>query len=108
MITHRHTVSTDPADYQPLQKSRPLTGRAFPAIILKAENLSFSSGLIERYEELRCQALGEEIPVVTPMGLALFLRRGMPAWILAWLKPAVSFTNIFEAEKRKDNPGGRP
>lgn len=34
------------------------------------------------YEALRAQAVGE-IPNLAPRGLAVFLRRGMPAWMCA-------------------------
>ena len=39
--------------------------------------------LTERYEELRAQAMGKS-GMAAPLGLALFLRRGMPAWLEAW------------------------
>lgn len=38
----------------------------------------------EHYEQLRAQATGELPYLSTPRGLALFLRHGMPGWILAW------------------------
>lgn len=38
--------------------------------------------LEQGYEALRAQAVGE-IPSVTPRGLALFLRAGLPAWMSA-------------------------
>ena len=41
-----------------------------------------NDGLIARYEELRCLALGR--PTAQPQGLALFMRRGMGAWMQAW------------------------
>ena len=37
--------------------------------------------LAHRYEELRAQALGEPAIVGTGRGLALFLRRGLVAWL---------------------------
>lgn len=41
-----------------------------------------NDGLIARYEELRRQALGRV--GAQPQGLALFMRRGMSAWMQAW------------------------
>ena len=41
-----------------------------------------NDGLIARYEELRRQALGRF--GAQPQGLALFMRRGMSAWMQAW------------------------
>jgi len=48
---------------------------------------TFSPNLNECYEELRSQALGEPTAVVTPLGLALLLRKGTAAWFLAWYRP---------------------
>jgi hypothetical protein len=41
-----------------------------------------NDGLVERYEELRCLALG--CRGAAAQGLALFVRRGMRAWMQAW------------------------
>lgn len=41
-----------------------------------------NDGLIARYEELRRQALGRL--GAQAQGLALFMRRGMSAWMQAW------------------------
>jgi len=41
-----------------------------------------ASDLTHSYEALRAQALGE-IPTMTPRGLALFLRGGLPSWMCA-------------------------
>jgi hypothetical protein len=41
-----------------------------------------NDGLIARYEELRRQALGRF--GAQAQGLALFMRRGMSAWMQAW------------------------
>lgn len=38
--------------------------------------------MIARYEELRCLALGPA--AAQPQGLALFMHRGMGAWMQAW------------------------
>jgi len=40
------------------------------------------AGLVARYEDLRQQVLGRS--AVQPQGLALFIRRGMCAWMQAW------------------------
>jgi hypothetical protein len=48
---------------------------------------TFSPNLNECYEELRSQALEEPTAVVTPLGLALLLRKGTAAWLLAWYRP---------------------
>ncbi len=40
--------------------------------------------LCEQYEALRAQATGQYPGIATPRGLALFLRQGMPGWMLAW------------------------
>ena len=47
-----------------------------------AAPISHDGGLVERYEELRCQFL--EHCGVQAQGLALFMRRGMRAWMQAW------------------------
>ena len=41
-----------------------------------------NDGLIARYEDLRRQALGRS--ATQGQGLALFMRRGMSAWVQAW------------------------
>jgi len=41
-----------------------------------------SSDLLQGYEALRARAVGE-IPAVTPRGLAIFMRCGAPAWMVA-------------------------
>jgi hypothetical protein len=41
-----------------------------------------NDGLIARYEELRRHALGR--PATQGQGLALFMHRGMRAWMQAW------------------------
>ena len=48
--------------------------------------------LMERYEDLRAQATGKRIGETTGLGLALFLRRGMPAWMAAWSDCRLSAT----------------
>jgi len=40
--------------------------------------------LVAHYEQLRRAALGSPSPGQEGFGLALFLRRGMTAWIEAW------------------------
>ncbi len=40
--------------------------------------------LVERYEQLRAQALGRWTGSASRLGLTLFLRQGMPAWLAAW------------------------
>jgi hypothetical protein len=44
--------------------------------------------LVNRYEQLRRQALGELFTEGAGLGLALFIRRGMTAWMEAWTKHA--------------------
>ncbi len=39
---------------------------------------------VERYEQLRSQALGRWTGSASRLGLTLFLRQGMPAWLAAW------------------------
>ena len=40
--------------------------------------------MINRYEQLRKQALGESFPDGQGLGLAMFMRKGTSAWIQAW------------------------
>jgi hypothetical protein len=40
--------------------------------------------LVEQYEALRTFALGHAVAGPAPRGLALVLRQGLPAWIIAW------------------------
>lgn len=42
-----------------------------------------ADGLAERYEEVRAYAVGA-VPGAAPRGLALLMRRGVPAWVGAW------------------------
>jgi hypothetical protein len=49
-----------------------------PSVVGGARN----DGLIVRYEELRRHALGRS--ATQGQGLALFVRRGMSAWMQAW------------------------
>ena len=46
--------------------------------------LNNGHGLCEHYEALRAQATGGCRCIATPRGLALLLRGGMPAWMVAW------------------------
>jgi hypothetical protein len=41
-------------------------------------------GLVEQYEQLRREAIGHTGQGGEGLGLALFLRRGMLAWMQAW------------------------
>ncbi len=43
-----------------------------------------ATGLAEGYEALRAFILGQQVPLVSPQGLALFLRQGMAGWMEAW------------------------
>jgi hypothetical protein len=45
--------------------------------------------LVNHYEQLRRQALGELFTEGAGLGLALFMRRGMTAWMAAWTEPVV-------------------
>lgn len=40
--------------------------------------------MVERYEDLRCQVLGEGMGRGGNAGLALFVRQGMAGWMRAW------------------------
>ncbi len=40
--------------------------------------------MTDRYEELRAYAFGGRLTGALPQGLALVLRRGLPAWLQAW------------------------
>jgi hypothetical protein len=40
--------------------------------------------VISRYEQLRSQALGKLFPDGRGLGLALFMRKGMAAWMQTW------------------------
>jgi hypothetical protein len=46
------------------------------------EAAKLGSELVDRYEELRCQALGE---MGRGLGMVLFIREGMKTWIEAWM-----------------------
>lgn len=55
-----------------------------------------ASDLTQGYEALRAQAVGE-IPTMTPRGLALFLRGGLPSWMCACVptgRPAPTATPV--------------
>ena len=65
------------------------------------------NNLCEHYEELRAQATGEYRCVATPRGLALFLRQGMPGWMLAWLDCA-SVTRLATPELPADKGNSLP
>lgn len=43
-------------------------------------------GLTKGYEALRAFALGQGTEDPTPRGLAVFLRKGMAAWMGAWIR----------------------
>ena len=40
--------------------------------------------LVKNYEQLRSQALGESLTYALGLGLALFINKGMTAWLEAW------------------------
>ena len=46
--------------------------------------LNRGNSLCEHYEALRAQATGGYPGIAASRGLALFLRQGMPGWMLAW------------------------
>jgi hypothetical protein len=56
-----------------------------------------NSDLVNRYEELRCQALGE---MGRGLGMVLFLREGMKVWMEAWMNSTPS-----TAERVPASPG---
>jgi hypothetical protein len=65
--------------------------------------------LEQAYEALRAQAMGQ-LPASTPRGLALFLARGLPSWLVAWttptLAPAASVRPAPAASTPKPGFGG--
>jgi hypothetical protein len=63
--------------------------------LLIAEN---NQHLVVRYEELRCRALGGG----GGLGLALFLRQGMKAWIETWSDCAVYVPKAPSNDTDKD------
>lgn len=59
--------------------------------------------LEQGYEALRAQAVGE-IPSVTPRGLALFLRAGLPAWMSACApvtRPTLTRSSTHGSQERR-------
>jgi hypothetical protein len=57
--------------------------------------------LTQRYEDLRSWAMGGAAAASPARGLAVLLRRGVPAWIQAWrqftpMKPTSSPTSIAQ------------
>jgi hypothetical protein len=69
--------------------------------------LNRGNSLCEHYEALRAQATGEYRCIATPRGLALFLRQGMPGWMLAWLDCA-SVTRLATPEQPADKGNRLP
>ena len=67
--------------------------------------LHTDNNLCEHYEELRAQATGEYRCVATPRGLALLLRRGVPAWMLAW-SDCAPVTGITAPRSTNDKGNG--
>lgn len=63
--------------------------------------------LAERYEDLRAQATGKRIGATPGLGLALFLRRGMPDWLSAWSNCQLGVTSS-PPKARSEQPGLLP
>jgi hypothetical protein len=62
--------------------------------------------LTEQYEQLRRDATGRSEPAVLGLGLALFLRRGMTAWMQAWSQ--CSDCAAFNTHSRPATPAAVP
>jgi hypothetical protein len=60
--------------------------------------------LVAHYERLRRDALGSPCPGDGGFGLALFLRRGMAAWIEAWWECTSPVEPIARSEPHVDDP----
>jgi hypothetical protein len=52
----------------------------------------YSPYLTVCYEKLRAQVLGEETVFTSPVGLGLFLQKGMAAWMMGWSLPETTAT----------------
>lgn len=46
--------------------------------------MSAPAAVFQYYEELRDYALGRRTALVMPLGIDLFMKRGMMAWMAAW------------------------
>lgn len=65
-------------------------------------------GLTKGYEALRAFALGQGTEDPTPRGLAVFLRKGMAAWMGAWirLEPSGPWDAPRSWESARERSGG--
>lgn len=74
---------------------------------MKSQMAKIDNSLCEHYEDLRAQATGESPYIATPRGLALFLRCGMSAWMLAW-SDHISVTRPTPTMSTNDEGNGLP
>ncbi len=63
--------------------------------------------LLRYYEDLRAYALGLNTAFVIPLGLDLFMKKGLAAWITAWSEYRVPSVTI-EANDVNENAGKIP
>lgn len=68
------------------------------------EDDTWNGVLTQSYEDLRDFMVCHKIGLASPRGLALFLRGGMPGWILAWSRPSLSTVTV-RPETFGVNPG---
>ena len=59
--------------------------------------------MVDRYEELRGEVLGQSAGGGPGLGLALLIRRGMAAWMRAW----ANCTPHVEPRRVRDPPANR-
>ncbi len=68
--------------------------------------MSVSDGcLIERYEQLRAQAMGRWVGCSSQLGLTLLLRQGLPAWLAAWSRYTPSERTDTAGTQDRGNTG---
>ena len=62
--------------------------------------------VIDRYEQLRNQALGKLFISGQGLGLALFMRKGMVAWTQAWVEhtPKIKSVSSFNPDIKNSFP----
>lgn len=64
---------------------------------------------VDEYEAIRSQALGQR-PAGQPLGMAVFLRQGMVAWMKCWkeLTPLPALTRIGRENSDATDPSIHP
>ncbi|NSW92882.1 MAG: hypothetical protein HPY74_19950 [Firmicutes bacterium] len=66
--------------------------------IKRSEPEKPSHQVLQYYEELRSYALGQSTAFIIPLGLDLFMKKGLKAWAIAWSEYSTTSATVKNSE----------